>query len=148
MSFSDTAFCLCKTQIRSDHSHVTLHFALMIMLSLRVEKEIDTINFPTGFRIEKSTQETERSRSVSSLVVMIIGEYVLAVRPQWTCDFSSLNFTSELQAPLYPGKATSKCFPACVSRSGCSLLVVTQILKRECLQGSPADMSSFFSQIH
>lgn len=71
-------------------------------------------------------RETEVQASPS--VVMVIGERVLVVRPQWTCDFS-LNCTHplEVQTSSYLGKATSKCLPARVSWSACSLAVVEGI---------------------
>lgn len=101
LSFSDTAFCSYKTQIWSDHSHASLHVALMIMLSCKGKKKWHPLISPLGLELRRPRKG---QRDLSPLAVMIIGEHVLVVRPQWTCDFSSLNFCS---LPSTQGKPSS-----------------------------------------
>lgn len=108
-------------------------------------------SFLIAFRTERSTQQTDGDPSITfsgddnwrKLENMsgLWGDSVLVTSHHWT-------YPPELQAYLFSHKGNCKHFSACMHRSSCSLLVVTQLWKRECLGGSLHFMPGFCSWTH
>lgn len=99
--------------MRSDHSRAKVHFSLILLSGFKVKKKMIPIHVSTEFRTEKSTWETRgKGTPVSPVVVVIIEECVLVVRPQWTCAFF-LNFphSAESQASATEAKLPPNVFP-------------------------------------